>query len=343
MAILTRQWSIDSNVNNKLSITTKQLPEIASNQVLIKVHAVSLNYRDKLEIENFDPAKIRHPYALASDMAGEIIAIGSGVTQFAIGDKVINSFFNEWFDGNFHGKIDHTIGTFGSSKVDGVLSEYIVVAVDCLVKAPKNLSYIESSTLTCAAVTAWEALIEQGHLKAGDTVVIQGTGGVAVFALQFALAHGANCIMISSDDGKLDQLKKLGNFQRINRSITPEWHLEVSKLTDNYGANHILELVSGSNLNRSVSAVSFHGNIYLIGVLEGFETSINIHPLLFKKPKLHGIGVGSRQTLQNVVTAIETLDLKPWIDHVYAFDEVPIAFEHLKHGAVGKIVISVSK
>ncbi len=343
MVIQSKQWVIGLNSSNKLAQIYTSLPELKSDQVLVKVKAVSLNYRDKLQIDYFDPSKVNQAFALASDMVGEIIKIGAEVTEFAIGDRVINSFFNEWFDGQFHGTLDHIIGTFGSSELSGVLSEYMVISANCLVKAPQNLTDIEACTLTCAAVTAWQALVEEGHLKAGETVVIQGTGGVAIFALQIALAHGANCIVISSDDRKLEQLQKLGKFHRINRTQTHEWQVEVAKLTHNSGAQHILELVSGENLNKSISAVSFHGNIYLIGVLDGFETKLNVQPLLFKKPKLHGIGVGSTQTLRNVVQAIETLNLKPWIDQVYSFDDVPAAFEHLKHGALGKIVIELSK
>ncbi|MCH4243451.1 zinc-dependent alcohol dehydrogenase family protein [Acinetobacter gerneri] len=338
-----KQWGVNPDRTNELLQIETTLPALGENQVLVKVNAVSLNYRDLIEINNFDPKKTPKSYALASDMAGEIIEIGANVSQFTVGDKVINSFFSEWINGHFHGKLDHIIETFGSSKLSGVLSEYLILSENHLVKAPTNLNDIESSTLACAAVTAWQALIEIGHLKAGETVVIQGTGGVATFALQIALAHGANCIVLSRDEHKLQKLSHLGAFHAINTTVTPDWHNEVSKITHEYGAEHILELISGENLNKSLSAISFHGKIYIIGVLSSFETQINIQPMLFKRPQLHGIGVGSKQVLQDVVKAIELLNIKPIIDRIYSFDEIPEAFKHLKKGALGKIVIDFNQ
>ena len=167
ITISTKQWIIDPDSTNKLTITSSILPELSPNQVLVKVHAVSLNYRDKLEIENFPTNNMTQPFTPTSDMAGEVIQIGTEVTQFSVGDKVINSFYHEWLNGHFHGTLTQKIKTFGTSALNGVLSEYVVFSVENLVRLPQNLSYIEASTLACAAVTAWQALIKEGHLKAG--------------------------------------------------------------------------------------------------------------------------------------------------------------------------------
>jgi NADPH:quinone reductase-like Zn-dependent oxidoreductase len=278
---------------------------------------VSLNYRDKLVIETGMGLPIAFPFAPASDLAGEVVATGTGVTRFKTGDRVISNFIPDWLDGVRPGNARtppyQTLGGF----YPGVLADYVAFPEAWLVKAPATLDDAEASSLPIAGLTAWFALIEQGALHAGESVVVQGTGGVALFGLQLAKLHGAEVIVTSSSDDKLAKVKTLG-------------------------ADHVLEIAGGPNLAKSLAAVAVNGRVSVIGVLEGFEVSSPALPLLLKAPVVQGISVGHRRGLENLVAAVDRTGLKPVIDRRYALEDLPAALDHLDRGPYGKVVVTMS-
>jgi len=303
--------------------------------VLVAVDAVSLNYRDHLIVENGLGSDWVFPIVPGSDIAGRVVQVGAGVTRFVIGDRVINSDIAGWIDG------DAPTEETNRDSFVGRLAEYAVVDQQQLVAAPSTLDAVSASALPCAALTAWMAVVEGGRVRAGQTVVVQGTGGVAMFATQFALAHDARVIVTSSNQTKLDRLAAIGPIEGIDRSQHPEWQQEVLRLTGGRGADHILEIAGGDNLGRSLQAIRIGGRISMIGLLGGDRFGGPTGLMLYKRATLAGIGVGSRRALEDMVRAIDTLKLMPVLDASYSFDELPAALAHLESGAFGKITVKV--
>jgi NADPH:quinone reductase-like Zn-dependent oxidoreductase len=336
-----KQWTLKDIGRANLELAEAPMPIPAANEILVKVSAVSLNYRDILLIEDglgFS-AKAR-PFVPGSDAAGVVIATGATVTRFREGDRVVSTFIPGWIDGSGFGTArEPNYRTLGGA-MQGVLSEYIVLDQDWAVKAPDSLSDIEASTLPCAGLTAWTALVERGNLHAGQTVVVQGTGGVALFGLQIATAHGAEVIVISSNDDKLSRAKALGARYGINRK-KEDWVEAIYRLTNDRGAEHILEIVGGAHLARSLEAAAVFGRVSLIGVLEGFEISGHFAPLALKHLTVEGIQVGHRRSLEDFVRAINQTGIKPVIDAEYALADLPAALDHLARGPFGKIVMKI--
>ena len=268
-------------------------------------------------------------------------AVGDGVTRFAPGDRVISVFSPEWIDGppRGNGRVPpyQTLGGY----YPGVLTEYVAFPADWFVRSPATLDDGEASTLPCAGVTAWFSLVEKGHLRAGETVLIEGTGGVALFGLQIAKAHGANVIVVSGSGQKLARAKALGADHGIDRS-QEDWVEAVYRLTADRGVDHILELVGGPHLAKAVQAAAVDGRIYQIGVLEGFEIASPVGPLMLKNVTLRGIGVGHRRALEDLAAEVERAGIKPVIDKRYPLKDLPAALDHLDRGAFGKIVIDVA-
>ena len=221
----------------------------------------------------------------------------------------------------------------------GMLSEYVIMRENWLVAAPETLDDAEASTLPCAGLTAWFALVERGQLRAGQSVLVQGTGGVAIFALQIAKAHGAEVFVTSGSDEKLALAKTLGADRGINR-LKGNWADEIYALTQDRGIDHIIETVGGENLRHSLRAVTVHGRISVIGVLAGSEISLPASELLLKSPVIQGIGVGHRRALEDFVRAVDVTGLKPVIEHRYRFNQLEEALVHLDRGAFGKIVLT---
>jgi NADPH:quinone reductase-like Zn-dependent oxidoreductase len=254
---------------------------------------------------------------------------------------VTSTFIPGWIDGPGFGTArepnDRTLG----GSVQGVLSEYVVLDQDWAVRAPDSLNDAEASTLPCAGLTAWTALVERGHLHAGQTVVVQGTGGVALFGLQIAAAHGAEVIVVSGNDDKLERAKALGAAHGINRK-KEDWVEAVYRLTGDRGADHILEIVGGAHLGRALKAAALFGRVSLIGVLEGFEISGHFAPLALKHLTVEGIQVGHRRGLENFARAVDRTGLKPVIDAEYALADLPAALDHLDRGPFGKVVVRVA-
>jgi NADPH:quinone reductase-like Zn-dependent oxidoreductase len=320
-----------------LAVSDRPDPEPGPGQVVIKTRAVSLNFRDLLVVKGEYNKKLPLPMVPCSDCAGEVASVGAGVTKVKPGDRVAGIFMQTWIEGDLtESKARSALG----GAIGGVLAESVVLHENGLVKIPAHLSFEEAATLPCAAVTAWHALISEGRLKPGDTVVTLGSGGVSLFALQFARLTGARVIATSSSDEKLSKLCGLGASDGINYKTTPDWDKRVRELTG-AGADHIVEVGGAGTLPKSVKAVRTGGTISLIGNVAG-GGEFNPLPLLMKNVRLQGIFVGSREMFEAMNRAIETHGLRPVVDRVFPFSEAREAMHYMEHGAhFGKICIRV--
>jgi NADPH:quinone reductase-like Zn-dependent oxidoreductase len=307
-------------------------------QVLLKIRALSLNFRDLLMCKGLYNPKVRLPYAPLSDGAGEVVATGAGVTRFKPGERVVASFMPGWVEGPLdEEKGKSALGGGG----DGLLAELAVMPEHGLLPIPDHLSFEEAATLPCAAVTAWNALVESGGMKPGDSVLVQGTGGVSLFALQFAHLAGARVIVTSKSDEKLARAIEMGASDGINYSTTPAWDKRVRELTGGKGVDMIVEVGGAGTLPTSLKAVRLGGYIALIGVLSG-GGDINPVPILMKNIRVQGIFVGSRRMFESMNRAIETAGLHPVVDRVFRFDQAVEALQYMESGAhFGKVVIRV--
>ena len=315
------------------------MPKPAHRQVLVKVAACSLNFRDLAIALNRYRAAVKPNLVPLSDGAGEVIEVGSGVTRVKPGDRVASCFFQRWVGGL--PSADTQPSALGGS-VDGMLAEYVVLEDEGLVKLPSHLSYEEGAALPCAAVTAWHALVEHGRLIGGQTVLIQGTGGVSIFALQFARLMGAQVIATSSSDTKLARAKALGAAQGINYKTTPEWEKAVLDLTGGHGVDQVVEVGGAGTLAKSLSCVRIGGKVSMIGVLTG-AAEINPMLIMARRANVQGISVGSMQMFEAMNRAIAVAGLKPVIDKVFAFDETPAAYRYLQSAAhFGKVIIRLA-
>ena len=339
MAERMQRWSMNALGRENLKLTQESVPKPGPGEVRVRVNAVALNYRDKMVIEGMMPIPLSFPFTPASDMAGVVDSIGEGVTRFQPGARVISTFFPEWIDGRPQADARHLPYKTSGGYFPGMLAEYVIVNENGLVAAPETLDDVEASTLPCAGLTAWFALVERGNLRAGQSVLVQGTGGVAIFALQIAKALGAEVYVTSGSDEKLARAKKLGADQGINR-LKGDWAEALLTLTQDRGIDHIIETVGGENLQHSLRAVAVHGRISVIGVLAGSEITLSAGELLLKSPVIQGIGVGHRRALEEFVRAVEVTGLKPVIEQRYRFDQLEQALEHLDRGAFGKIVLT---
>ena len=339
MREMMQRWSMDALGRGNLRLTQAPVPQPGPGEVRVRVNAVALNYRDKMVIEGNMPIALTFPFTPASDMAGVVDSTGEGVTRFKPGARVISTFSPEWVDGKPKGDARNlpyqTLGGY----FQGMLSEYVIMRENWLVAAPETLDDAEASTLPCAGLTAWFALVERGQLRAGQSVLVQGTGGVAIFALQIAKAHGAEVFVTSGSDEKLALAKTLGADRGINQ-LKGNWADEIYVLTQDRGIDHIIETVGGENLRHSLRAVAVHGRISVIGVLAGSEISLPASELLLKSPVIQGIGVGHRRALEDFVRAVYVTGLKPVIEHRYRFNQLEEALVHLDRGAFGKIVLT---
>jgi NADPH:quinone reductase-like Zn-dependent oxidoreductase len=319
--------------------------QIAPGMVLIRVHAVSLNYRDLMVVKGLYNPKMELPRIPCSDGAGEIVAIGSGVGQVKVGDRVCGIFMQRWLDGPL--TAERSKAALGGD-VDGMLAEYVLLAEDGVVRFPEHLSYEEGATLPCAGVTAWNALQYAGEpalpVLAGETVVIQGTGGVSIFALQFTRLLGARVVGTSSSEEKLTRAYGLGLEAGCNYKQRPEWSKWVTEVTGGKGADRIIEVGGASTFGQSLRAARVGGVIAQIGVLSGsaMSESVSLTPILHKQLRVQGIYVGSRAMFEQMNAAIERARLHPVIDRVFDFDQAREAFLHLQSAShFGKIVIRI--
>jgi NADPH:quinone reductase-like Zn-dependent oxidoreductase len=329
---------IDCTGPEGLRVAERPEPEAGPHDVVIRIRAASLNYRDHLVVTGRYFTSLERPTIPLSDGAGEIAAIGSAVTRFRPGDRVAGAFLQVWKDGPRPSESDALGVPF-----DGTLAEFVALNEDGVVHVPSNLSFEEASTLPCAGVTAWNALLVSGRVvKPGETVLCLGTGGVSTFALQFAKAAGARVIVTSSSDEKLERARQIGATDTINYTRVPQWHQEVQRLTGGRGVDHIVEIGGVGTLPKSYQAVGFGGKIALIGFLAPPDGEANPFPLMPKCASLQGIGVGSTRMFEEMNAAIEVNGIKPVIDRVFQFEEAAEAFRHLaSQQFVGKIVITL--
>lgn len=307
-------------------------------EILVKIAAASLNYRDFDLLQGRYNPNVKLPLVPLSDAAGKVVAAGKSVTRFRVGDRVMGQFRQKWLDGA--PDEDAVMATLGTP-LAGVLAEYVVLPEEGAVAIPSYLSDAEASTLPIAALTAWFALVNDGNLRAGETVFTPGTGGVSIFAAQIAAALGARVIISSGSDEKLERVRKLGAFECINYKRTPDWGKEVLRITDGRGADHILELVGGTNLQRSVDALAIGGHIAVIGFLEGKIASLSMLPIIRKLARIHGVAVGHRKAFEEMNRCFEQHAIRPLIDATYPFSDAPEAFRHMQRGPLGKIVIAM--
>jgi NADPH:quinone reductase-like Zn-dependent oxidoreductase len=329
-----------SAAQRNLVVAEAELPEPGPGQVRVRVAAASLNYRDVYMISRFGDVGIDDRIPL-SDASGAVDAVGAGATRFRIGDRVATIFFPDWISGRF--RPSYTSSALGGETADGVLSEHVIVPERALVASPACLSDVEVSTLPCAAVTAWHALFVRAPLEPGDRVLIQGTGGVALFALQFAHAAGVRCIVLSSSDDKLERARKLGASDLINYRDTPDWHLAVQEMTQGEGATHILEVGGEKTYERSMQCLAPNGAIAQIGVLTGFDLRPNLLPLSRLNANILGIQTGSREYFEDMNRFIEEHGITPVVDREFTFDEALQAFAHMaEQRHFGKVVINVA-
>jgi NADPH:quinone reductase-like Zn-dependent oxidoreductase len=299
------------------------------------MRAASVNYRDLLTVEG-KGGSYRLPLIPFSDGAGEIAAIGEGVTRVAVGDRVCPMFFQSWLDGRPSAS-SRRLALGGTCP--GVLQELMVLDAEGVSRIPSNLTFEEAATLPCAALTAWRALFEEAHIRPGDTVLVQGTGGVSIFALQLAKLAGAAVIVTSSSDDKLTRAKALGADHTINYRSVPAWGKAAADWTGG-GVDHVVEVGGKDTLQQSIEAAQVGGTILLIGVLSGFAQQIAIPSLFGKNLHVIGLSVGSRRMFEKMALAIERNRLKPVIDRTVAFDAVPEALKLMqKGGHFGKIVV----
>jgi NADPH:quinone reductase-like Zn-dependent oxidoreductase len=307
--------------------------------VLVRVRATSLNYRDLITVEGSSArAAPKADLVPLSDGAGDVVAVGAGVTRVKLGDRVAGCFMQKWVGG----AIDEAAQASAmGGAIDGMLTELAVLEEDGVVRLPRHLSFEEGATLPCAAVTAWHALVEIGEIKAGDTVLVLGSGGVSVFALQFARMFGARVIATSGSKAKAERLKQMGAAAVVDYRATPEWDKEVTKLTDGRGVDITVEVGGAGTLPRSFMATRLAGRISVIGLLTGAGAEVDPMPILRRNLRVQGLYVGNRQMFEAMNRAIEAGGLKPVIDKVFPFAEAKDAYRHLKsQNHFGKVVIS---
>jgi len=334
-----RRWELTALGRSNLAMVTRAVPQARAGEVLVKVAAVALNSRDLLVIESGLGMPLTFPFVPASDLAGTVVEAGAGVRGFRAGDQVIAAFAADWRDGPPPGNASVPHPTLAGMH-QGVLSEFVALPEAWLVHAPSSIVAAEACTLPCAGLTAWNALVEFGGVRAGQTVLVHGTGGVALFGLQIAKAHGAAVIVISGDGAKLTRARELRADHCIGRNAG-DWVEEVLRLTNNRGLDHVLETVGGANLGRSLQALAPNGRISCIGVQGGFELSAPIGLVLSKQATLQGISVGHRCALERFVRAVDQASLKPVVDARYSLSQLPQALAHLERGPFGKVVIEV--
>jgi NADPH:quinone reductase-like Zn-dependent oxidoreductase len=333
-----KAWALQGFGRENLKMVDVPVPEPTAHEVLVRVSAVSLNYRDKLLVEGLYNPELRFPVIQVADTVGEVTQTGKDVSRFQVGDRVITNYATRWIDGR--PAADEVVHTLGNT-INGGLAEYLVLSEDALVLAPTYLTDEEASTLPVAALTAWHALVKNGGLSSEQTVLVQGTGGVSIFGLQLASLAGARVIVTSSSDEKLERAKDLGAHDTINYVKEPEWHKEALRLTAQQGVDQILEVAAGKSLAQSIETIRPGGQIAVIGILDGVASEIPIFPVLQKQVTIRGMVTGSRTMFEEMNLELEKTRIHPVIDAVYSFGDALKAYEHLYRGAFGKIVIRV--
>jgi NADPH:quinone reductase-like Zn-dependent oxidoreductase len=333
-----RAWEIqDSYGIDHLKMVERPRPTPSKGEVLLAMKAASLNYRDLLTVKGMG-GNFPLPLVPFSDGAGEVLAVGEGVTRVKQGDRVCPSFFQSWIDGPV---ADYSRASALGGSAAGVLQEFMVMSAEGVSKIPGHLSWTEAATLPCAGLTAWRAIAIEAPIGPGQSVLVQGTGGVSIFALQFAKARGATVIATSSNDEKLEHARKLGADHVINYKAVPEWGRKARELTGGRGVDVVVEVGGENTLGQSLDAARFGGSIVVIGVLSGFSTPLFVPSLFAKNLRLIGISVGSRAQFDDMARAIGGWKMKPVVDRAFPFDKVLEALALMEAGGhFGKIAIA---
>lgn len=328
---------VSPNGIDALRLSDRPIPVPGTGQVQVRINASSINYRDLGTVRDPEPRGIPYPTIPNSDGAGIVTATGEGVTRFKTGDRVMGIFMQDWVDGPMTpSAADSALG----GARDGLLTEYTVLSEDGLVATPQHLSDTEAAALPCAAVTAWHSLVEVGNVKAGDTVLLLGTGGVSIFASQLAQILGARVIHTSSSEEKRARLKELGAWETINYADTPEWQDSVLDMTDGRGVDHVVEVGGPGTLERSIASTRIAGSIGVIGTLS--NGSVNPISVMRKALRVQGIYVGHRNMFEDLNRAIAQHELRPVIDRTFPMENAKDAFHHMASGRhFGKIVIEL--
>jgi len=336
-----RVWQLSGGFGfDNLELVERADPEPGRGQVVVQVEACSLNYRDFLMVAGMYNPKQALPLIPLSDGAGVVTAVGEDVRDVAVGDRVACTFFRDWIGRPVPSRA--TLKRARGGPLDGMLAQRVCVYEREVVRIPAHLSAEEAATLPCAALTAWSALVEQGNVGPHDTVVIQGTGGVASFALQFASLAGARVIVTSSSDEKLERARALGAHDTINYVSEPEWGKRVLALTGGEGATQVVELGGAETFAQSLKAIRPGGVVHMIGVLSGVQAPFNVLPVVMQNVRLQGVLVGPRQDFERMNAAMALHQTRPVIDRVVAFGEAAQALEAFgKGGHFGKVVVRV--
>lgn len=334
-----KAWLLNDFGLENLQLGEVETPTPGPGELLIKVGAVSLNFRDKAIVDGFyEPDLVPKPLIPVSDAAGTIVAVGEGVTRFRIGERVNSHLYSRWLEGE--PAVDEPLWCMGMP-LPGGLAEYMIIHEDSAVNAPASMTDEEASTLPIAALTAWYSLMDIGNLQPGQTVLVQGTGGVSVFATQIAHAFGARVIATSSNDANLARIKELGADEGINYKTFPDWEKQVLALTEGKGADITVEVAGGSGVNQSVAATKVAGTIAQVGFLTGQTSQLDLMPLIFRQTTIRGIAVAPRSSFDRMNPFLTEHNIKPVIEQVYSFNDAIEAFKHLSRGAFGKIVIKI--
>ena len=322
-----------------LRVAERPDPTPGHGQVMVSMRAVSLNYRDILTVTGLYNPRQGLPLVPCSDGVGEVVAVGEGVSRFKLGDRIAAVFCQRWIGGApTYEKLRSTLG----GPRDGTLAELMLLDEDGAVLVPEHLSDEEAATLPCAGLTAWSALAEYGNVAPGDTVLVQGTGGVSIFAHQFAQLLGAKDIDTSSSDDKLKRARKLGAWHEINYIDDSYWGKTARELTDGVGVDHVLDVGGGRTLEQSLRAIRIGGEISLVGVLSGAAADLNLVPIFMKNVRIQGIVVGSRDGFEAMNRAVAMHEMRPVVDRIFPFAEAREAFEFVMNGAhFGKVCIAI--
>jgi NADPH:quinone reductase-like Zn-dependent oxidoreductase len=322
----------------RLALREMPVPAPGAHEVLVRVRAASLNRRDLLVLEaQYGGGADMNGIIPLSDGAGEVAAVGADVTRVKAGDRVAAIFFQSWLTGKADAS---SVATALGGSIDGMLSQYVVLSENGLVRIPDYLSFEEAATLPCAAVTAWNGLFTRGNLQPGEIVLLEGTGGVSVFGLQFAVAAGAKAIITSSSDAKLERARQLGAWQTVNYRTTPDWHKTVVQLTGGRGVDQVLEVGGESTLPKALASLAFDAHLAYIGGLSGWGAQIPAAALPFRNAQVSGIYVGSRDDFEAMNAFLARHRLKPVIDKVFTFEDAAAAYEYMEsNNHFGKIVI----
>lgn len=322
---------------DNLRVVEQPVPKPRRQEVVVRVRAAALNYRDVEIVRGTYHTRFPLPLVPLSDGVGEVVAVGDDVTRVRVGDRVCSTFWQRWAAGSFD--MAESSSQLGGP-IDGLLSEYASLDEQGVVLAPEHLSDVEAATLPCAAVTAWHALVTEGALKAGESVLVLGTGGVSLFALQFAAAAGARVIVTSSSDEKIERAKALGAFAGVNYRRQLDWAEAVLDLTGGRGVDHVIEVGGPESFAQSLRAVRVGGQINVIGYLGGTEGTINPLDIFRRQVRVRGIPVGSRASFEAMNRAIQVNQLRPVVDHVYPWMEAASALRHVESGShFGKVAL----